>query len=164
MTQPPSPLVDIDIQITERAIDLTEITKRATKARGGAVSTFLGTTRDHFDGRKVKELRYEAYPAMAIKAMHQIANTILERFGGSDAITAIIIQHRIGVVPVEEASVVIAIGSVHRREGLEAVSWAIDELKATVPVFKEEVYEDGTRWKQNTEFSERRDGACCHKT
>jgi molybdopterin synthase catalytic subunit len=57
--------------------------------------------------------------------------------------------HRIGHVGVGEASVIIAISSSHRKASLEAVSWAIDELKLTVPIWKLEVYEDGSQWKEN---------------
>ena len=57
--------------------------------------------------------------------------------------------HRIGNVAVGEASVVIVISSPHRKASLEAVSWAIDELKLTVPIWKLEVYDDGSEWKEN---------------
>jgi molybdopterin synthase catalytic subunit len=58
-------------------------------------------------------------------------------------------SHRTGIVPVAEASVVIAASSTHRREALDAVSWLLDELKQTVPVWKREVFEDGSQWKAN---------------
>jgi molybdopterin synthase catalytic subunit len=60
--------------------------------------------------------------------------------------------HRLGSVPVGETSVSIGVSSVHRREALEAVAYCIDELKARVPIWKKEVYQDGTSWKQNAEF------------
>ena len=63
------------------------------------------------------------------------------------------IAHRLGVVDVGEASVIIAVSSVHRKEALEACHFAIDELKATVPIWKKEVYEGGEVWKQNSEFT-----------
>ena len=61
------------------------------------------------------------------------------------------IAHRTGVVPVGESSVVIAVSSAHRREALEATQFGIDELKASVPIWKKEVYEDGSTWKANKE-------------
>lgn len=57
----------------------------------------------------------------------------------------------LGLVPIGEASVIIAISSDHRTEGLEAVHWTIDELKATVPIWKKEFYADGSVWKGNAE-------------
>lgn len=63
--------------------------------------------------------------------------------------------HRVGEVKVGEASVAIAVSSVHRRPALEAVHFIIDEIKATVPIWKEEIYQDGSMWKQNAEFEQR---------
>jgi len=63
----------------------------------------------------------------------------------------IAMYHKTGLVPIGDASVIIAISSVHRDSGLEAVHWAIDELKATVPIWKKEFYEDGSIWKGNAE-------------
>jgi len=64
----------------------------------------------------------------------------------------ICIMHRLGVVPVREASVIIAISSAHRNDSLQAVQFAIDALKASVPIWKKEVYADGDcSWKENTE-------------
>lgn len=57
-----------------------------------------------------------------------------------------------GVVDVGEPSVIIAVSSVHRASGLEAARFGIDELKATVPIWKKELYESGELWKENSEF------------
>eukprot|EP00964_Phaeocystis_antarctica_P088187 scaffold56119_cov66-Phaeocystis_antarctica.AAC.3 len=65
------------------------------------------------------------------------------------------IAHRIGVVPIGESSVEIAVSSCHRREALEAVQFAIDDLKAHVPIWKKEVYEgDAAAWKENAEAAQ----------
>lgn len=61
----------------------------------------------------------------------------------------IAVSHRTGVVPVAEASVVLAASSAHRKAALEAVAWALDELKQTVPVWKRECFSDGSEWKAN---------------
>ena len=61
----------------------------------------------------------------------------------------IAIYHRLGEVGPCDASVIIAISSAHRKASLEAVHFAIDELKATVPIWKKELYEDGSEWKEN---------------
>jgi len=63
----------------------------------------------------------------------------------------IVIQHRIGTVLVGEPSVIIAISSAHREASLDAVKWAIDELKRTVPIWKKEYFENGEVWKENSE-------------
>ncbi|XP_053698076.1 molybdopterin synthase catalytic subunit 1 [Sabethes cyaneus] len=117
----------------------------------GAISLFVGTTRDNFQGKSVVLLQYEAYEAMAIKTMNHICNKMRLRWPD---IKHIGIHHRLGTVPVKEASVVIAVSSPHRKSSLEAVHYAIDELKKSVPVWKKEQYADGegcSEWKENSE-------------
>merc|ERR1712117_649651 len=85
---------------------------------------------------------------MAEKELQKLCERVRERWD----VEKIAIFHRTGVVPLGEASVVIAISSAHRKESLEAVHFAIDDLKATVPIWKKEVYTDGTNsWKENKE-------------
>jgi len=88
---------------------------------------------------------------MAEKEMQGICAKIRERW----AVRHIAMAHRTGVVPIGEASVEIAVSSAHRREALESVHFAIDELKARVPIWKKEVYEgDAAAWKQNAEWTQ----------
>lgn len=68
--------------------------------------------------------------------------------------THIALAHRTGLVQVGEASVIVVVSSTHRKEALEACAFAIDEIKAKVPIWKKEVYEDGSMWKANKEFTE----------
>uniref|UniRef100_A0A7S2TT23 Molybdopterin synthase catalytic subunit n=1 Tax=Lotharella oceanica TaxID=641309 RepID=A0A7S2TT23_9EUKA len=114
----------------------------------GAIATFVGTTRNNFDGKIVTMLSYEAYAPMAMKQLSLISNQIRKKW----PVKKIAILHRLGVCPVGEASVIIAISSPHRKAALEACHWAIDTLKAQVPIWKKEHYQDGSTWKQNKEF------------
>ncbi|CAH2983540.1 unnamed protein product [Chilo suppressalis] len=115
----------------------------------GAVSLFVGTTRDNFQGKKVVQLEYEAYEPMALKALKTICEEMRAKW---PAVHAIAIYHRLGVVPSREASVVIAVSSPHRRDSLEAVSHCIERLKASVPIWKKEVYDAAApQWKENAE-------------
>ncbi|KAB5520534.1 hypothetical protein DKX38_024853 [Salix brachista] len=72
-------------------------------------------------------------------------------------------------VPVGETSVFIAVSSVHRADALDACKFLIDELKASVPIWKKEVYSNGEVWKENSEFMERKlelgniNGSCCRR-
>jgi molybdopterin synthase catalytic subunit len=85
---------------------------------------------------------------MAIKELEKLCVQIRQKWD----VLKIAIVHRVGEVPIGEASVIIVVSSAHRKESLEAVHWAIDELKATVPIWKREFYEDGhTSWKENSE-------------
>ncbi|KAL4617496.1 molybdopterin synthase catalytic subunit-like [Arapaima gigas] len=115
----------------------------------GAVALFIGTTRDNFEGKKVVQLEYEAYPSMAESELKKIFTKIREKW---PTVQHISVHHRLGIVPVTEASVVIGISSPHRTESLEAVQYCIDALKATVPIWKKEIYEsEGSAWKENKE-------------
>ena len=129
--------------ITECAIDVNAVIAQAAHPDHGALIVFIGTTRGQTNGKRTLSLEYEAYVPMAEASMRQIGEEIAERWPG--VITAI--THRIGDVGVGEASVVIAVSAPHRAEAYEASRYAIDRLKRTVPIWKKEIYEDGSEWK-----------------
>lgn len=135
------------VQVTSDPLDLAKISELVADPSVGAISTFSGVTRNHFQGKTVVRLEYEAYEPMALKKMREIC----EVASGKWAIHRMVVIHRTGAVGVGEASVIIAASSPHRRDSLEAVHWAIDELKAKVPIWKLEKYEDGSAWKENEE-------------
>ncbi|KAL0720577.1 hypothetical protein Bca4012_035176 [Brassica carinata] len=118
----------------------------------GAIATFSGTTRDMFEGKAVLELRYEAYVPMATRCLTSICTAARSHWD----IHKIAVAHRLAPVPVGETSVFVAVSSVHRADGLDACKFLIDELKATVPIWKKEVYTNGETWKENSEFLEKR--------
>ena len=129
-------------EIVDKPIDTAAVSARVASPAAGAVCTFVGTTRDHNDGRRVLQLEYEAYPDMAIAEMRKIGDTAKERW----SIDKIAITHRIGVVPIGEASVVIAVSAGHRKAAFEACHFAIDRLKEVVPIWKKEHYAGGEIW------------------
>lgn len=136
------------VDVVEEKLNVEDIAAKATSSTSGAIALFIGTTRDNFDGKKVLRLEYEAYMPMAKKKMLETCHLLRTKWN----VEHIVIVHRIGVVPVQEASIVLAVSSPHRKEALEAVHFAIDHVKATVPVWKKEIYEDETSsWKQNKE-------------
>ncbi|XP_023950000.2 molybdopterin synthase catalytic subunit [Bicyclus anynana] len=140
--------------ITDK-LSVEEVSDLVLDSRCGAVSVFVGTTRDSFDGKKVVRLEYEAYDSMALKAMQSICDDVRDKW---PAVHSIAMYHRLGCVPVKEASVVIAVSSPHRVDSLEAVSYCIDQLKASVPIWKKEVYEDQEPvWKENNECISKED-------
>lgn len=130
-------------EIVEQPIDVDAVCRRAAHPDHGAVLAFVGTTREWTRGKRTVLLEYEAYAPMAETAMRQIGEEIGARWRGT--ITSI--THRIGPVGVGEASVVIAVSSAHRAEAYEASRYAIERLKTIVPIWKKEIYEDGTEWK-----------------
>ena len=138
------------VKITKDALDVGEITTLVSDETTGAVSIFVGTTRNNFGGKTVLKLFYEAYEPMAVKKMDELCVILRQKW----RLHNVAIYHRLGEVPPKEASVVIAVTSEHRQASLEAVAFAIDTLKATVPIWKKEIYDgaDGPdEWKANPE-------------
>jgi molybdopterin synthase catalytic subunit len=129
-------------EIVSEVIDVARVSAAAADPAAGAIVTFVGTTRDHNDGRRVIRLEYEAYPEMALEQMRRIGATMRERW----ALACVAMVHRVGVVPIGEASVVIAVSSAHRVAAFEACHFAIDRLKEVVPIWKKEHFEGGELW------------------
>lgn len=132
--------------LTYDLLDADALRAAVVRPSIGAVLVFVGVSREDFDGRPVQRLEYEAYPEMALAELDAIAAEVREKWPGS----RVAIAHRLGVVPVGEASLVIAVGTPHRAACYEASRHAIEAIKARVPIWKREVFADGTRWKANT--------------
>ena len=129
-------------RVTEAPLSLEAATAEVADERAGAVATFTGTVRRQSRGRDVTRLEYEAYAEMAEDVMAQLARELEQRY----ELCAIAIHHRVGVLGVGEASVVVAVSAPHRQDALAACKDAIDTLKETVPLWKKEVYEGGEEW------------------
>ena len=130
------------IELTKKPLDPEKITAKVRRDTNGAVVTFLGTTRDNFEGRTVLTLEYEAFDDMAVKKLEEVRQELMAAFG----LEQIAISHRIGTVGIGEISLVIAVGSPHRKEAFNACHTAVDRIKEVVPIWKKEVYQDGSRW------------------
>ena len=128
------------IQITRYPIDVAAVVDQVTSAEAGAVVLFLGTTREFTEGRQTESLDYECYGEMAEKKMAELEAQARERW----PLVACVIVHRVGHVPLREASVAIAVSSAHRGEAFSAGQWLIDTLKQVVPIWKRENWADGT--------------------
>jgi molybdopterin synthase catalytic subunit len=130
------------IEIIEGKIDVAALLQSVLVPEAGGIDIFLGTTRNHSKGKKVVRLEYEAYEPMALKLMRHIESEIRTRWN----VHKISILHRVGAVPLTEASVAIAVSASHRNEAFEACRYAIDQLKKNVPIWKKEIFEDGGAW------------------
>ena len=129
-------------EITKRRIDLARLDRAVRDPKAGAVVTFVGTTRSENAGRTVRRLEYEAFTSMAIKEMRSLAAQAKKRW----PLRKVAMVHRLGVVPIGEASVAIAVSGGHRDEAFEACRWLIDRLKEIVPIWKKEHYRGGEVW------------------
>ena len=114
----------------------------------GAIVVFDGIVRNHSRGRATRYLEYEAYEAMALRQMEDLAAQARERF----AIRNVALIHRLGRIEIGEPSVLIAVFSAHRGAAFDACRWIIDTLKQTVPIWKKEFFEDGAVWAPGEPF------------
>lgn len=130
------------IALREEPLDPLAIGKSIRTDADGALITFEGVVREGSRGKTVKGLVYEAYGAMALREMEQLAESARGRW----PITDLAIVHRLGHLSVGEVSVVIAVSAPHRGEAFDACEWLIDELKRTVPIWKKEIYVEGEAW------------------
>ncbi len=99
------------VELTSSPLDVGSICGRVSADSTGAVSLFVGTTRDNFEGKTVLRLEYEAYEAMAERVMGRLCQQVRDKWRG---VHSVAISHRLGPVGLREASVVIAISSEHR--------------------------------------------------
>lgn len=131
-----------DFRLTGEPLSLDAAVREVSRDEAGAIATFTGTVRNRSRDRNVRYLEYEAYEGMAEQVMGELAAVLSARH----SLTAIAIHHRVGRVEIGEPSVVIAVSSAHRADALAACKEAIDTLKQTVPLWKQEVYEGGEEW------------------
>ncbi len=108
----------------------------------GGIVTFIGQVRDRNEGHDVVRLEYEAYKDMANKVMAKLCDAIETQMPG----TRIAVEHRVGVLAIGDAAVVIAAAAPHRAEAFAACRALIDRLKEEVPIWKKEVAPSGEEW------------------
>lgn len=128
--------------VDDAPIDTGRLLAAVGDPAAGASVLFLGTTRNENAGRRVTRLEYEAFATMAVREMRALARQARRRW----PVRRVAMVHRVGVVPVGEASVGIAVSAGHRAEAFEACHWLIDRLKELVPIWKKEHYRGGTVW------------------
>jgi molybdopterin synthase catalytic subunit len=133
---------NIQIILTEDSLNLTDCQIFVEDPAAGGIVHFVGSVRNHTQGKMVTRLEFEAYEPMAISEMRKIAEQAIEKFG----VMKIAIHHRIGTLEIGELPVIIAVSSAHRKAAFEACQYCIDTLKETVPIWKKEIFEDGEVW------------------
>lgn len=116
----------------------------ACDGAGGEV-IFTGTVRDHNQGRAVTQLAFEAYEEMALKQLEALALEIHERF----EVSRVALVHRLGVVPLNEACVIVGVSAPHRAAAFDGCRHGIDALKRDVAIWKRETFEGGEVWVTN---------------
>src|SRR5581483_3089575 len=129
-------------KVTTEPLSIDEAYAAVRRDDCGAVALFVGTVRNHHDGKAVTRISYSAFKEMAVKEFASIAAEASAKW----KIGAVHIAHRTGELKIGDASVVIAVSAAHRAEAFEACRHAIEALKKVAPIWKEEFYETGKAW------------------
>jgi len=137
----------IYVALTYDVLDAKIIMDRVRSPQCGAIVLFAGTTRDNFDGKAVKHLAYSSYQPLAIRTMTNIAKELKAKHD----VHSLAIIHRLGVVPIAEESILIAVSTPHRQAAWRAGEEALELVKERVEVWKLEEFggEEGGVWRAN---------------
>jgi molybdopterin synthase catalytic subunit len=136
--------------IVTREINPALLIAEVQSTEYGAISLFAGTVRDTNDGRSVTAIDYSAYTSMAEAELGRILAEAEDRF----AVTAIVVEHRVGSLALGDVSVAIVAAHAHRAPALDCTRFVIEEIKKRVPIWKQEHYADGSReWVDPTQAS-----------
>jgi molybdopterin converting factor subunit 1 len=130
------------VWIDAAPLSLDALVREVTSPAMGGVVTFTGVVRNHARGESIDHLEYEAYAPMAEKELRKIADAVHERWPH----VRIAMSHRVGRLEIGDAAVMIAAAAPHRAEAFEACRFAIDRLKASVPIWKKEFATSGSYW------------------
>ncbi|MEA2451397.1 MAG: molybdopterin synthase catalytic subunit [Actinomycetota bacterium] len=137
--------VELSVAISAAPLDIAAVIGAAGTPTSGGIGVFVGTVRstpsDDTD-KQVTGLEYEAHPTLAEETLRSLALEAAHKWG----LERVVALHRTGTCELGEPTVVVACSSPHRAEALDACRWLIDELKATVPIWKKEIYADGSSW------------------
>ena len=146
MLRPTPPEARDWVALTDAELPATAAAEWATVPSAGAVVTFAGVVRDHAQGRSgVTAMTYEAYTAPAERALGEIAAEMRRRWPD---LARIALLHRVGELALSETSVLVVVSAPHRGVAFEAATFAIDTLKETVPIWKQEHWDGGTAWSE----------------
>lgn len=130
------------LELVKSPINFDGLLRFVRAEKDGAIVTFDGFVRNESHGRTTEYLEYEAYEAMALSKMQEIATDLHDKF----AIHRLAMVHRLGRLEIGETSVFIAVSAPHRAAAFDACRYAIDTLKKTVPIWKKEYFADGAVW------------------
>lgn len=130
------------ILVSDKPLDVQAVIDAVQTEQAGAINVFIGTVRNQTSQKSVIGLEYEAFEAMAIKKMEEIAEQAKAKF----PVLKVAMAHRVGKLKLGEIAVVIAVATPHRAESFAACKFIIDTLKEVVPIWKKEIFEGGEVW------------------
>jgi molybdopterin synthase catalytic subunit len=126
------------LDIREQPLEVAEVLAAVQDPAAGGISVFVGAVRDHDRARDVTSLDYSAHPT-ALERLAEVAEAVAERHD----VHALAALHRVGHLEIGDAAVVVAAAAGHRDQAFEACRALIDDLKASVPIWKHQRFSDG---------------------
>lgn len=135
----PLPPVVRLVDIRETTLSVDEVVAAVTDAAAGGVTLFVGAVRDHDENKSVTGLEYSAHPT-ALEQLTDVADEVAREYD----VLAVAAVHRVGQLAIGDAAVVVATAAAHRGESFEASRALIDRLKQRVPIWKHQLFADGT--------------------
>jgi molybdopterin synthase catalytic subunit len=127
------------VTVTDEPLDLAAHEAAVSRPEAGAVVSFQGVVRDHDHGRSVRELDYESHPS-AEEVLLKVASEI----AADPDVLAVAISHRIGKLGIGDVALVAAVSTAHRGTAFAACARLVDEAKAQLPIWKRQLFADGT--------------------
>ena len=127
------------VEVVDRSLEVGQLEVLVSDERAGAVVSFSGNVRDHDHGKAVSSLTYEGHPT-AEAVLKDVAQEIESRFD----VISLAVAHRVGPLSVGDAALVAAVSSAHREEAFRACAALVDLTKQRLPVWKHQVFTDGT--------------------
>jgi molybdopterin synthase catalytic subunit len=127
------------IDVRERPLDVAEVTAAVSDPAAGGVTVFVGAVRDHDSGQDVLRLEYTGHPTAQAR-LADVAAEVAEEFD----VVAVAAAHRVGNLQIGDLAVVSAVSAAHRDTAFEASRALIDRLKQRVPIWKHQVFADGS--------------------
>jgi molybdopterin synthase catalytic subunit len=127
------------VAVTDQPLDLAAHEKAVAGAASGAVVSFQGVVRDHDHGRGVAVLEYEGHPTAAA-----VLREVAEEIAADPQVHAVAVSHRVGRLAIGDVALVAAVSTAHRAAAFQACARLVDEAKARLPIWKHQVFADGT--------------------
>ena len=135
------------IRVSAEPIEAATLLAEVSDPRSGATALFLGTVRDHSEGKKgVTHLDYETYEGRVEATVDELITRASEHW----PLNAVVVEHRVGRVILSEVSVAVAVSSAHRADAFAAAQFLIDELKAHATIWKKEFWPGGEEWSRGS--------------
>jgi molybdopterin synthase catalytic subunit len=126
-------------EISESPLDVASHSAATRDAAAGADVSFCGVVRNHDGGRSVVELEYSSHPSAAA-----ILRQVAEEIAADPAVLAVAVSHRIGMLRIGDVALVASVTAAHRKQAFDSCQRLVDEVKARLPIWKRQVFADGS--------------------